>query len=288
VVRSEAGAGTPNLVCRHGRSNYCNDNLPGKSFELLLAFLLVLYMDRQMQIYWEAFDEVFSTADILKNDFNPVYQFDDQLVDGAIIDIGCGQTSPLIKYAGIPGRKLIGIDNEAFQLKKLRSRMTEMAGAASEEWALVSSDIQHDPLPDGKYAMVILYNILHFFSLKECAEILKKLNEHLIAGSLISICVHSTKYYKNDPANPHNNEYFKHYFTQEDLDLLFTPKNFERLYRADIERIYGKKDQEVSEIWGEKIITAMNIKDGRIKADIRRQGKEGQLEAEIICVYRKQ
>ena len=241
-----------------------------------------------MQIYWEAFDEVFSTADILKNDFNPVYQFDDQLVDGAIIDIGCGQTSPLIKYAGIPGRKLIGIDNEAFQLKKLRSRMTEMAGAASEEWALVSSDIQHDPLPDGKYAMVILYNILHFFSLKECAEILKKLNEHLIAGSLISICVHSTKYYRNDPTDPHNDEYFKHYFTQEDLDLLFTPKNFERLYRADIERIYGKKDQEVSEIWGEKIITAMNIKDGRIKADIRRQGKEGQLEAEIICVYRKQ
>lgn len=240
-----------------------------------------------MQLYWEVFGEVFSTDDILKNDFNPVYRFDDQLVDGAIVDIGCGQTSPLIQYADLSDRRLIGIDNEAFQLEKLRSRMTEIAGAESEKWELIISDIQNRALPAGTYAMVILYNILHFFSLKECRELMEKLYGHLITGSLISVCVHSTQYYMNDPANPHNNEYFKHYFTQEDLDQLFPSKNFERVYSADVERIYGKKDHEVYKMWGEKIIAAMNIKDGRVKADIRRQGKEKLKEAEIICVYKK-
>ena len=249
--------------------------------------LLLLIMELQMQLYWEVYGEAFSTDDIIKNDFNPVYRFDDQLVDGAIIDIGCGQTSPLIKYADLSDRRLIGIDNEAFQLEKLRSRMTEIAGADSEKWELITSDIQHEALPAGKYAMVILYNILHFFSLKECGELMEKLYGHLIPGSLISICVHSTKYYMNDPADPDNYEYFKHYFTQEDLDLLFPSKNFERIYSADVERIYGKKDHEVAKIWGERIIAAMNIKDGRVKADIRRQGKEKLTEAERICVYKK-
>lgn len=240
-----------------------------------------------MRLYWKAFGEVFSTDDILKNDFNPVYRFDDQLVDGAIIDIGCGQTSPLIQYADLSDRRLIGIDSEAFQLKKLRERMTEIAGAESEKWELITSDIQHEALPAGKYAMVILYNILHFFSLKECGELMEKLYGHLIPGSLISICVHSTKYYMNDPADPENNWYFKHYFSQEDLDLLLPPENFERIYSADVERVYGKKDHEVVRLWGEKIIAAMNIKDGRDKADIRRQGKEKLTGAEIICVYKK-
>jgi len=249
--------------------------------------LLFLKMELQMQLYWEVFGEVFSTDDILKNDFNPVYRFDDQLVDGAILDIGCGQTSPLIQYADISDRRLIGIDNEVSQLEKLRSRMTEIAGAESEQWELITSDIQHEALPVGKYAMVILYNILHFFSLQECSELIEKIYGHLITGSLISICVHSTKYYMNDPANPHNNEYFKHYFTQEDLDLLLPAKNFERIYRADVERIYGKKDHEVSIKWGERLITVMNIKDAGVKADIRRQGREKLTEAEIICVYRK-
>jgi hypothetical protein len=135
--------------------------------------------------------------------------------------------------------------------------------------------------------MVILYNILNFFSLKECSALIEKINEHLITGSLISVCVHSTKYYKNNPADPHNNEYFKHYFTKEDLYVLLPPENFERLYSADVERIYGKKDHEVAKLWGERLITAMKIKDGRDKAYIRRQGKEKLTEAEIICVYRK-
>src|ERR1700760_3487777 len=100
-------------------------------------------MDRQMQLYWKAFEQLVSTDHILENDLNPIYHFDDQLVGGAIVDIGCGQTSPLIRYAEITDRRLIGIDNEPSQLVKLRSRMIEIAGVDNKEWELITCDLKH-------------------------------------------------------------------------------------------------------------------------------------------------
>jgi hypothetical protein len=165
--------------------------------------------------------------------------------------------------------------------------MIEMAGADSENWEFLTNDIQNDTLPDGTYSIVILYSILHFFSLQECREIIEKIKVHLVKGSLISICVHSTKFWANDPTWEDNNEYFKHYFTQEDLNELFSSTEFDRSYSADIERAYGAKDGEISALWSEKIISKMNIRDQRVKADIRRQAKKENLDAELKCVYRK-
>jgi cyclopropane fatty-acyl-phospholipid synthase-like methyltransferase len=201
--------------------------------------------------------------------------------------MGCGQTSPLIKYAGIAGRRLIGIDNEASQLVRLRSRMTEIAGADNKEWELITGDLQHNPLPDGPYAMVVMYNILHFFSLKECKEIIAKLAQHLVKGSLISICVHSTKHLANDPANPDAMAYFKHFFSQKDLDALFPANQFDRIYRADVERNYEKKDSEVTALWAEKVIKDFKIINSREKADVRYHATSQQTTAELINVYRK-
>jgi cyclopropane fatty-acyl-phospholipid synthase-like methyltransferase len=244
-------------------------------------------MDRQMQLYWKAYEKLVSTTHVIENDFNPVYHYEDQLVDGAIFDIGCGQTSPLITYAGITERRLIGIDNEASQLAKLRSRMVEIAGADDERWELITCDLQHSPLPVGPYAMVIMYNILHFFSLKECKELIVKVDENMVKGSLISVCVHSSKHPANDPANPDNNTYFKHFFTQQDLDSLFPANKFDRLYRADIERNYEKIDGQVAALWAEKIITDMKITAHREKANFRRHATMQKSTAEIINVYRK-
>ena len=240
-----------------------------------------------MQLYWKAFEQLVSTDHILENDLNPIYHFEDQLVDGAIFDIGCGQTSPLIRYAEITERRLIGMDNEASQLVKLRSRMAEIAGADNKEWELITGDLKHSQLPNGPYAMVVMYNILHFFSLNECKELIAKIDQHLITGSLISICVHSTKHPANNPPNPDALNYFKHFFTQSDLDTLFPAKEFHRLYHADIERDYEKTDGKVTALWAEKVITDMKIKDHRTKTEIRRDATSQKSTAEIINVYRK-
>ncbi|MBS1520691.1 MAG: class I SAM-dependent methyltransferase [Bacteroidetes bacterium] len=243
-------------------------------------------MDRQMQVFEEVFESLVSTQEILKEDHNPVYRFDDQLIDGAIIDIGCGQTSSLLKYAA-SGRRLIGIDNEQSQLNKLRSRMTEVAGFTSREWELLKQNLQHDPLPKGIYAMVVLFNILHFFSLKYCERFVEKLEPHLKTGSILSICVHSVKYFANDPTNPQNNEYFKHYFSQDDLDKLFPSIKYDRLYRADIETQQCKKYQEVAALWAEKLIEYFKIADPLIKADLRQNSKDNNIQADLICVYKR-
>lgn len=243
-------------------------------------------MDRQMQLFEEVFESLVSTQEILKEDHNPVYRFDDQLIDGAIIDIGCGQTSSLLKYAA-SGRRLIGIDSEQSQLNKLRSRMTSIAGFPSKEWELLKRDLRHDPLPKGVYAMVVLFNILHFFSLKNCATFIEKLEQHLKSGSILSICVHSVKYFANDPTNPGNNEYFKHYFSQGDLDNLFPSAKYDRLYRSDIERQLCKKDQEVAALWAERIIEYFKITDPLTKGEIRQNAKDNSIQADLICVYKR-
>ena len=243
-------------------------------------------MDRQMQLFEEVFESLVSTQEILKDDRNPVYHFDDQLIDGAIIDIGCGQTSSLLRYAAT-GRRLIGIDSVQSQLNKLQSRMTEVAGFTSKEWELLKRDLRHDPLPEGIYAMVVLFNILHFFSLKYCAKFIEKLEQHLKSGSILSICVHSIKYFANDPTNPRNNEYFKHYFSQVDLDKLFPSVKYDSLYKADIEWQLCKKDQEVAALWVEKVIEDMKITDPLTKRDIRQNAKDNNIQADLICVYKK-
>lgn len=165
--------------------------------------------------------------------------------------------------------------------------MIEIAEANNEKWELVTGDVQHRPLPDGPYVVVVMYNILHFFSMKECAALIANVDRHLIKGSLISVCVHSTKHPANDPANPDSLAYFKHFFSQEDIDTLFPADKFDRLYRADIERNYGKKDEEVTALWAEKVINHFKITNSGEKADIRHRATSQQTTAELINVYRK-
>jgi hypothetical protein len=133
-----------------------------------------------------------------------------------------------------------------------------------------------------------MYNILHFFSMKECAEIIAKIDERLVKGSLITLCVHSTKHPANDSANPDSMAYFKHFFTQEDVDSLFPANQFDRLYFADVIRNYDKKDAKVSALWAERIIADFKITNNRKKAAFRKHATSQQSTAELLTVYRKQ
>jgi hypothetical protein len=165
--------------------------------------------------------------------------------------------------------------------------MAEIAGVDDEKWELIAGDLQNCPLPAGPYAMVIMYKILHFFSLKECKEVVAKVDQNMVKGSLVSICVHSSKHPANDPANPDNEAFFKHFFTQEDFESLFPANKFDRLYHADIERNYEKMNLQVAALWAEKVITDMNVTSHREKADIRHHATMQKTTAEIINVYRK-
>lgn len=241
-------------------------------------------MDTQMRLYWETFSEFYTTKEIIRLAFNPLRDFEDELTDGAIVDFGCGQASFLLDYAG-KGKRLIGVDNDNYQLEQLQLRFEELA-ASENHLILQNLDIFNDQLPQEHYAAVFLANIMHFFNLEDCGRILAKIEAQLSAGSFIYISVHSDQYYANNTASPTNNDYFKHYFTLADLDNLFPSERYERLFYAHIERSSTKKERNVKEVWVDKFLDHNQIQPGKLRDMIRTENTSDHPQNDRICVYR--
>jgi SAM-dependent methyltransferase len=119
-------------------------------------------MDIQMRLYWEAYSENFTTDDLIRGLHNPVRDYESEFVDGAIVDIGCGQTTFLFDYIST-SRKLIGIDNDQYQLDLLKKRIDALPNK-DINLELLNLTLLTDPLPSETYSVVFLANILHFFN----------------------------------------------------------------------------------------------------------------------------
>ncbi|RZK78656.1 MAG: class I SAM-dependent methyltransferase [Pedobacter sp.] len=241
-------------------------------------------MDIQMRLYWEAYSEAFTTDDLIRGLHNPLRDYENEFVDGTIVDIGCGQTTFLFDYINT-NRKLIGIDNDQYQLDLLKNRLGAMR-IADANIELLNLTLLSDTLPSETYSVVFLANILHFFNLAECQEIITQLKLNLVSGSFIYVLVHSDKYYANEPSNPENNEYFKHYFTLADLDGLFIPSGFERLFFSETERLFSKKEMQTQERWLEKYLDHLNIVDKNDRESIKNEELINHPENDIMCIYK--
>lgn len=241
-------------------------------------------MDEQMRLYWEAYSENYTTDDLIRDMHNPLRHYENEFVDGAIVDIGCGQTTFLFDYINT-SRKLIGIDNDQHQLDLLKVRLDALP-TISANIELLNLTLLSHPLPSETYSVAFLANILHFFNLNECQKIITQLKRNLVQGSFVYVWAHSDKYYKNDPRDPDNNEYFKHYFTLADLDQLFIPSAFERLVYLETERLFSKKEMQTQEKWLEKYLDHLKIFDKRQRKSIKKDNLVNNPENDIICVYR--
>lgn len=243
-----------------------------------------MLMDAQMRLYWEAYSENFTTDDLIRRLHNPLRDYEDDFVDGAIIDIGCGQTTFLFDYINT-NRRLIGIDNDQYQLDLLKNRLDTLP-SKSTNINLLNLTLLDDKLPKETYSVVFLANILHFFNLEQCQEIIAQLKHNLISGSFIYVWAHSDKYYMNDASNPENNEYFKHYFTLADLDELFVPSGFKRLLYSETERLFSEKEMQTQKKWLEKYLDHLEIFDKSERASILEEHWKNNPEADIIGIYK--
>jgi len=241
-------------------------------------------MDIQMRLYWEAYSETFTTEDLIRGIHNPLRNYENEFVNGAIVDIGCGQTTFLFEYLNT-NRKLIGIDNEQFQLDQLKNRLDNFHNS-SANIELLNLTLLTDALPSEIYSVVFLANILHFFDLEQCKKILNQLKMNMVPGSFIYVWTHSDKYYMNDPSKPENNCYFKHYFTLADLDGLFITSNFERLMYSEMERLSSKKEMKTQEKWLEKHLDYLEIFNESERRSIMAEHLINNPEADIIAIYR--
>ncbi|WP_431199652.1 class I SAM-dependent methyltransferase [Mucilaginibacter sp. P19] len=241
-------------------------------------------MDVQMRLYWEAYSEIYSTKDLIRELQNPLRHYENEFVEGAIVDIGCGQTTFLFDYLDTK-RKLIGIDNDKVQLKLLKNRLDALPSNTADV-QLLNLTLLVDALPSEPYSVVFLANILHFFNLQECGQIIDQLKANLMSGSFVYAWVHSDKYYMNDPSKPGNNDYFKHYFTLADLDSLFESVGFERVYYSETERYFSKKEMLTQERWLDKYMDHLKISNKKERKSLKDENLINNPESDLIAVYK--
>ena len=90
----------------------------------------------------------------------------------------------------------------------------------------------------------------------------------------------------NDPNNPENNDYFKHYFTLADLDSLFIPSGFERILFAETERYFSKKEMQTQEKWLDKYLDHLKIFNKTQRKSIKNEQLVNNPENDVICIYK--
>ncbi|MGC4034440.1 MAG: class I SAM-dependent methyltransferase [Chitinophagaceae bacterium] len=243
-------------------------------------------MDRSLKVYWKLYFEKVSTADILQVINNPLRTYEKEFIDGAIIDIGCGQSKFLLDFAHTD-RELIAIDNEQFQLDFLKKRAKGEDLTTIENWRFLKQEFPKDALPSRQYSVIILSDLLHFFTLDECVEIGKIILNLSTKGTMIYVGVHSIKHYKNNPEDENNNEYFKHYFAISDFEKIFSNEHFERVYLADIQKEDSKAELELVDEWLNRVLRVEGITDQKEIEENKKDYLDQKSQANIIAIFRK-
>ena len=243
-------------------------------------------MSPEMKIYHRLFFQEVSNEKFLRILENPVRAYEDEMPDCPIIDIGCGQSSTLLDYLEAK-RDLVAVDNEQSQLNYLRKRVENYNPEKLAHWTFLCKSLPDETIFERDYALVILSHLLHFFSLNECIEIGKLIAEKTKSGALIYSRVHSTKHYGNHPEDPNNYDYFKHYFSVEDLDAVFPNEKFEKIYSAEVESQTMALERKIQIKWIEEVCRKAKITDRREITEIKREHFKDQKESFIDTIYRR-
>lgn len=243
-------------------------------------------MEDVMKLYWEIFFDEQPTDKVIKYSPNPLKEYEDEFIDGAIVDIGCGQSNFLLEYAN-SGRTLYAVDNEQFQLDFLKRRAESLSTCGLKNWEFLNSNFPQDNLPENSYSVIILSNLLHFFSLDQCRQLEKKLSVNTQKGTLIYVQVHSYRHYANNPKDPGNNDYFKHYFKIKDLTQIFPPDKYQVVYQAEIEKIYSQTEQVIISKWLDRSFEVQGVFDIQTKEELKKEYLEEARQSNIQMIFRR-
>lgn len=82
-------------------------------------------MDETLKIYWKLYNEIFSNEELIHKNNNLLRKFDDEFIDGPILELGCGQSHFLVEFSKM-GKEIFAIDNEEFQLNLLKNELNHM------------------------------------------------------------------------------------------------------------------------------------------------------------------
>lgn len=183
-------------------------------------------MTDDFKLHWQVYFDWYSNEKILADFTNTLKDY--LTVDtGNIIDIACGQSPYLIDLLDSKFN-LYAIDTEPLQLDYLKKRISA-AGHKIERVNFSEKEFPSNDFTSLKFEGIILSNFLHFFTFPEAIDYIIGLEKFMNSGTLIGITVHSSKHKKNKETKKPD-DHFKHFFTQEDLYILFPISNYEHLY----------------------------------------------------------
>lgn len=186
---------------------------------------------------------------VVRDKSNPIWDYEDLLPDGPILDIGCGQSDVLLGFAATD-RTLMALDAEPLQLQWLEQLAKLQPGARLENWHFLTGFFPQTTLPAHQYALISFSNLLHFLPLEECIDAIAGLAPCMMSGTQLYVRVHSNSHAQNQVDDPEERyDYFKHYFSVQDIARLFPPQEFEQLYLADISSAYTKEDKDFDALW---------------------------------------
>lgn len=239
-----------------------------------------------MKFYWKLYAESFSNKEVIRGNHNPIRDYEDELIEGPVIDIGCGQSPFLLEFATTT-RRLFALDNEPFQLALLKQRVLAEPDATIENWHFLGASFPDEPLPDQKYALIVLSNLLHFFTLSECLTTSASILPYTVQGSLVYVKVHSHRHYVNRPDNPARFDYFKHYFTAQDLERIFRPEDFERIYLAEIDKLDSAAEIKFTCHWLDEWFKHNGITNSATIEQVKQDYLASKSQSEISAIFKK-
>lgn len=113
-----------------------------------------------MTLYWNLFFEKVSTEKLLEDNCL-IKDWKKDLIEGPIIDIGCGQSKELLTFIN-SDRELFAVDKERLQLDFLKRRVIETDEKKINLWNFLKLNIGVDEIPSKQYSLIVCLNLLHF------------------------------------------------------------------------------------------------------------------------------
>lgn len=244
-------------------------------------------MDETLKIYWKLYNEIFSNELMIHKTHNLLRNFEEEFIEGPILELGCGQSNFLVEFSKT-GKEIFAVDNEEFQLDLLKKRIESYAGKDAVKLHLLNITIPEKEIPKEIFSLVIVSDFLHFFSINDCKKIISQIISRTQKASLVYVRVHSKSHSYSDSLDPSLHEYFKHFFTESDLTALFDDKYFERMiFSNTVQNIRSKFTRELEKKWTEKVLDEYQIFDPQERLEYFEENNKELNDGYLQCVYRR-
>lgn len=244
-------------------------------------------MDKSLQIYWKLYNEIFSNELLIHKSHNLLRNFEEEFIEGPILELGCGQSNFLVEFSKT-GKDIFAVDNEMFQLNFLKNRIESYAGKDAGKLHLLNITIPEKEIPNEIFSLVIVSDFLHFFSFNECKNIISQIITRTQKHSLIYVRVHSKSHSYSTSTDPGVHEYFKHFFSESDVTELFDEKHFERMiFSNTVQNIRSKFTREMETKWTEKVLDEYKIFDPVERQELIEENNKELNVGFLECIYRR-